>query len=367
VSDLDLRNITPHSANLLTLNYQYEASRFRGIPQGIVDIHSHILGGDAAKIYSQAARDYGITLTYTMTPLPLVDAVQRVLGDRIRFIAMHNWFDPDPGYAYGEGYLKTVEDFYERGARMVKFWCAPRGRDIGEKAGDPRLMTIDSPARIRAMKRAEELGMMFMAHVADPDIWFATKYQDARRYDTKRDHYLPFERILDRFEGPWIGAHMGGWPEDLEFLNGLLTRHDNLYLDTSATKWMVRELSKHPRNEIQDFMLRWRFRILFGSDIVTNDAHLSVSTSGNETADKAGSPEEAYDLYASRYWALRTLIETGYEGPSPIADPDLHMIDPATYSPQSSPRLNGMDLPDDLTATLYRGAYDKLRERFPSI
>ncbi|MHC4590503.1 MAG: hypothetical protein ACYTAQ_14535 [Planctomycetota bacterium] len=40
----------------------------------------------------------------------------------------------------------------------------------------------------------------------------------------------------------------------------------------------------------------------------------------------ASSPQEAFDLYASRYWALRTLFETDHVGPSPIADPDLALV-----------------------------------------
>ncbi|HRI41291.1 MAG TPA: hypothetical protein PLW54_06390, partial [Bacteroidia bacterium] len=81
-----------------------------------------------------------------------------------------------------------------------------------------------------------------MVHIADPDTWFATRYSDARRYGTKREQYQGLERMLDRFTNPWIAAHMGGWPEDLGFLDGMLARHPNLHIDTSATKWVVRAL-----------------------------------------------------------------------------------------------------------------------------
>ena len=122
-------------------------------------------------------------------------------------------------------------------------------------------MLLDAPHRIDAMETGAGLGMYFMAHIADPDTWFKTKYADSSFYGTKLDQYEPFERMLDRFTQPWIAAHMGGWPEDLEFLTGLLERHDNLYLDTSATKWIVREISKHPRTQVIDFLTRFRGRI----------------------------------------------------------------------------------------------------------
>src|SRR5690606_2759016 len=125
----------------------------------------------------------------------------------------------------------------------------------------------DSPWRRRQMDLAASLGMAFMAHIADPDTWFATKYADASLYGTKRAQYDALERLAEEYPTPWLLAHMGGSPEDLSFLDGLLTRHPNLYLDTSATKWMVRELSKHETSDLAAFFERHAGRVLFGSDI----------------------------------------------------------------------------------------------------
>ncbi len=58
------------------------------------------------------------------------------------------------------------------------------------------------------------------------------------------------------FLSPFIAAHLGGWPENLNFLDGLLSRHDNLYLDTSATKWMVRTLSQQEPKDVLAFFDR---------------------------------------------------------------------------------------------------------------
>ena len=148
---------------------------------------------------------------------------------------------------------------------------------------------------------------------------------------------------------------MGGWPEDLEFLDGLLERHPNLHLDTSATKWMVRELSRHSRDDLIAFLTRHSGRILFGSDIVTRDAHLSPPEDG-ETTSEPSNPEDAFELYASRYHALRTLWETDHEGTSPIVDPDLHKVDPERYEPTDAPLLNGKAIPHELLQVLYHDA-----------
>jgi hypothetical protein len=152
---------------------------------------------------------------------------------------------------------------------------------------------------------------------------------------------------------------MAGSPEDLEFLDGLLARHPNLSIDTSATKWIVREVSRHPAGRVHDFMHRWHGRILFGSDIVTNDDHLRGGEKPTEMAAKASDPDGAFDLYASRYWALRTLWETGHELESPISDPDLAMVDPSR-SPLDAPSLSGKALPRGVMAEFYAGAASRI-------
>jgi hypothetical protein len=262
----------------------------------------------------------------------------------------------------GPGYLERIEQYHRLGSRIAKFWAAPRSTDYALEMGDPTYMRLDAPNRIEAMQLASELGMYFMTHVADPDTWFATKYGDASTYGTKRQQYEPFEMLLERFTQPWIAAHMGGWPEDLEFLTGLLDRHENLYLDTSATKWMVRELSKHSRNEMIAFLTRFKGRVLFGTDIVTSDEHLRPAEDENEMTSKASSPEEAFDLYASRFWAMRTLWQTDHDGESPIADPDLALVNPSRYDELDAPRLRGHRLPADLLRSVLHDAAEDLLE-----
>jgi len=357
------------AANRLGLDYRAEASRFLPIP--LIDIHTHINGPGAARVYADVARLYGVRLTYSQTDPGQVDAVKEVLGDRVRFVAVASFRDPDRARAWREGFLENIERFArQHGSRILKFWSAPRLREMfpGEAGAD--LVEPDSPWRVRAAELAQSLGMMFMTHVGDPDTWFRARYTDPARFLRKSDHYRGFEVMLDRFPAPWIAAHMGGWPEDLGFLDGLLTRHPNLYLDTSATKWIAREMSKHEPSRVVEFMQRWRGRILFGSDIVTLEEHLSKKPeplggeepgkSKHPMGDLASSPEEAFELYASRYWAQRTMWETGYDGESPIADPDLMMVEPDRYDAMSAPRLRGFDLPRDLLEILYHSAAEQV-------
>ncbi|MEE2972533.1 MAG: hypothetical protein VX672_05360, partial [Planctomycetota bacterium] len=222
------------------------------------------------------------------------------------------------------------------------------------------------PLRRAGMEVAADLGMGIMIHVADPDTWFGTKYADESIYGSKAAQYEPLEAVLDDYPVPFMVAHMGGWPEDLAFLDGLLSRHSNLHLDASATKWIVREISRHDPAEVLAFLRRHRGRILFGSDIVTLDEHLEpAGDDATEMTRKASTREEAFDLYASRYWALRRLWESDHDGESPIADPDLAMVDPERHTELDAPRLRGMSLPTEVLRDFYRDAARGLSAKLP--
>ena len=344
----------PSAANRYGVDYRVEAAR---LPprQGIIDIHAHIGGVQACRVWGRVADLFGIERIYSMVRLGDAPTIREILGPKVEFIAFPD-FRTDRAKAMRDGFLADIQEFHDRlGSRIVKLWNAPRMREPGAVGGGSDVVEFDSEWRVRHAQLAQQLGMGIMVHVADPDTWFSTRYRDTAIYGTKADHYRGLRVMLDRFAVPWIAAHMGGWPEDLAFLSSLLTSHPNLHLDTSATKWIVRELSRHPRESVLEFLDRWRGRIIFGSDIVTTDEHMARKTTpaAHPMGDLADSPEAAFDLYASRYWALRAMYETDFDGESPIADPDLAMVDPATYGPMSAPRLRGLSLPEDLLRVLY--------------
>lgn len=342
----------PTPANRFSWDYGQLARRgeefgltYRG---PILDAHAHIGGQSACQLWLEEARAFGVDRVYSMVRLDEARRIAGQLGNVVRFIAFPNFRGADRGHAMREGFLEDIRAFHaELGSRVVKLWNSPRLREVLPPEDHAGLVELDAPWRVKAAELAQELGMVIMAHVADPDTWFATKYRDRARFGAKRDHYRGLEVMLRRFPGPWIAAHMGGSPEDLGFLSGLLERHSNLYLDTSATKWVVRELSRHPIDDVRAFFRRWRGRLLFGSDVVTLDEHLGPVGSAaakHPMADLADSPESARELYASRYAALRLLFESRYDGESPIADADLALVEPGSHDAMSAPRLRGLGL-----------------------
>ncbi len=320
--------------NRLGLLYRHEAARLPWTGP-IIDAHTHINDLPSARVYFEAADHFGITTTWSQTQLERVDEIRDVFGDRIEFVAVPNYFERHRPGTFTTDFLRRIEGFAKKGVWMVKFWAAPRGRDLDHDG-----LLLDTPFRREAIRLALDCGMKVMTHVADPDTWFATKYADHHRYGSKISQYEPLERLLEEYsEVKWLAAHMCGHPEDLEHLQVLLDRHPNLYMDTSATKWMVRELSKRPA-ELRAFIQRNPGRVLWGTDIVAGEANMS------------------YELYASRMWALRVLMETDYDGTSPIVDPDLSLVDPSQPR-ESTAALRGAGIDPATLQMLYHDAADR--------
>jgi predicted TIM-barrel fold metal-dependent hydrolase len=324
-------------ANRIGLDYRHEASRLPW-PEPIIDGHIHISGLRATRTLMEVAKAYNIARFWSQTPLEEVDTLRAEFGDRFEFIAIPNYAARDRGEAFMTDWLDRLDRFRERGVRIAKFWAAPRGRDFHES------IRLDHPTRRRAIRHAVGLGMMLMVHVADPDTWFATHYKDHRRYGTKASHYEPLRQLLLEYPHvPCLAAHLAGNPENIDHLQELLDRHPNLYMDISATKWMVRELSPRAAR-FAAFCRHNPGRVLWGTDNVVADAN------------------DDFDLYASRYWAMRTLMESDYKGPSPIVDPDLSLVDPKLPS-TSTASMNGIGLDPATLYWLYHGAAGRLAQK----
>lgn len=309
--------------------------RYAGPP--LLDVHTHVMrtqprdpaqpanelpppGGtvDQAAVMLEVAAEFGVERLWSMCPPEDIPPLRNAFGSRLEFIgSIHKKPDEPDDAAY-----RLLDHFLGLGVRILKFWSAPRGRERG--------LFVDAPWRIETARRAGAARVRtIMVHVADPDAWFRKMYADSSRFGTKAEQYVGLERMLQLFPAfTWIGAHMGGDPEHADHLEALLERYPHLVFDMSATKWQVREVSAH-RDAVRALICRHPDRFLFGSDLVT----------------RHGLPREHY---VSRYWCHRSLWESDWEGPSPIADPD-HDADGAT------PLLRGLALPPDVLAQVYRG------------
>jgi hypothetical protein len=315
----------PSDHNRIGLDYRRPMPRPK-VNGFVVDFHCHLLAARHAAAWFEAADHYGIDCFVTMTPLEEAAALQRDWGDRLRFIAIPNWGHAAAAMSpvqWVDDFLIRLEGFYNLGSRIVKFDAAPstlaqRGSRLDSALYKPLFREIV----------ARKMGVM--THIGDPEIWYRGKYgatpELTARFGTRDDHYQMWEGLLQEYPGvPWVGAHLGGNPEDPVRLQRLLDRFPDLWLDNSATRWMAREVSRR-RDSVREFFVRNRARLLFGTDQVSTD-------------------ERGFDYLSSRFWTHRKLWETAYIGPGPITDPDL--------PEDAQPTLRGLALPDQVLQNLY--------------
>jgi hypothetical protein len=294
----------------------------------VVDFHCHLFGVRHCKAWFEAADHFGIDYFFSMGPFEDCLALQRMYGHRVRFIVVPRWIDTGPYWV--DDWLRRLEMFYNIGSRIIKFHFAP---GTLERRG----WRIDDPPFQRIMDEAVSRGMILMSHVGDPETWYTAKYTDPAKFGTREIHYKAWESLLERYrDHTWLGAHMGGNPEDFGRLQDLLDRFPNLYLDSSATRWMVREISQR-RDLAREFFIRNQDRLVFGSDQVSGD-------------------DRSFDFYASRFWCHRKLWETANVVPTPILDPDLPT--------DQQPTLRGLALPDGVLQKLYRDNAVKLMKPY---
>lgn len=230
-----------------------------GVP--IVDAHCHLtkLGWTAPMF--RAAEIYGISKLVGICELKMVEPMRRRFGSRVEF---NIWMDhsiPDDPAAFARGNVERVRRAVDLGCCCVKFWYKPQ---FNEKSG----LFLDDWRLDPVFAALIEADMPVMVHIADPDIWWRKQYRDRNRFESKRHTYRQLTNMLGRYpELNVVAAHLGGHPEDLGHLDELLDQHPNLRLDTSATKWVARELSRQPR-KARRFIINRADRLLFGTDVV---------------------------------------------------------------------------------------------------
>ena len=185
--------------------------------------------------------------------------------------------------AFGEREAAALRDSARRGARGLKVW-----KHLGLMARDPagRLVSVDDHRLDPLWRAAGELGLPVIIHIADPIAFFDPLDAANERWEELRAHpdwhfwppresldgpgYPGFDELLgglDRVLGrhpatTFVGCHVGCAAEDLTLVSAMLERHPNYHVDIAAR---ISELGRQPYST-RRFFLRWRDRILFGTD-----------------------------------------------------------------------------------------------------
>lgn len=228
--------------------------------------------------------------------------------------------------AYTERTLTTCK---QSGAVGLKVFKAV---GLGITLDDGSLLTADDPRLDVVFETAGRLGMPVLIHTGDPKAFFLPPTPDNERYDELRAHpawsfygerpngdpwpawdvvFAQYERRVARHpHTTFVGAHFGNAPEEPERVARMLARYPNLVIDTAAR---VPEIGRRPPAEMRAFFVRFRKRILFGSDLSVTTEGLTLGSGGERPSTRP----EARPFF-DRQWRYFDTAGRRMPSPTPI-------------------------------------------------
>jgi predicted TIM-barrel fold metal-dependent hydrolase len=228
------------------------------------------------------------------------------IGDRVAVFAGLDYAMWAERGDFGDVEAARLEVGAGAGARGLKVW-----KLLGLRARDAagRLVPVDDPRLDPLWAAAGALALPVTIHVADPIAFFEPLDASNERYEELLEHpdwrfwptrppgrpdaggFPPFDELIDALEAvverhpatTFIGAHVGGAPEDLARVDRMLAAHPNWHVDIAAR---IAELGRQPR-AARELILRWPDRVLFGTDAPPDPAAWAVYARFLETRDES--------------------------------------------------------------------------------
>ena len=269
------------------------------------------------------------------------DKLQQVLDEMVkpypgRFLVFTqiDWSKiDDPNFA--QEMVQQIDDGVRRGARGLKIL---KDFGLGVRHKDGRLLAIDDPRLDPIWEECGRLGIPVAIHTGDPEAFFRPIDGKNERYDELMEHpdwsfygsqFPSLESLLEARnrvfarhpKTTFISLHMG-WPENLDWVERMLQRYPNVYVEFGARE---AELGRQPRRTRKLFV-DYQDRIMFGTDNGPEAEMYRNNFRWLETAD------EEFD-----YW--------GYPG-------------------QGRWKISGLDLPDPVLEKIYHLNAERLFRSF---
>lgn len=207
-----------------------------------------------------------------------LDYFKQSAPDRFKIFGGVDWSKwEEMGDAFPEWAAGRLKVQKERGAEGLKIW-KPLGLNVRDQKGD--LVKVDDPRLSPLWQAAGELKLPTLVHIADPVAFFDPIDETNERWEELGEHpdwaflsppFPPFTEIVNGFanviaqhpQTTFIGAHVGCYAENLEWVGALMDRCSNFYIDISAR---IAELGRQPYTS-RRFFMQHADRILFGTDM----------------------------------------------------------------------------------------------------
>lgn len=264
-----------------------------------IDYHNHLDSTeprDVLAIMDRCGVEHvvNITMQVGQAALETMDRFHRAAPGRFSSIGWMDWNGVDRS-DFAEVTIDRLKRLVDHGACGIKFW-----KDLGLTLRDANgsLLRIDDERFAPIFAACGELGLPVMFHTADPTAFFQPIDECNERYEelaahpdwsfhdspvSKRELLEHRNRVIARHpEVTFVGAHCAESSEDLRFLAQQLDALPNLQVDISAR---TPELGRQPYSA-REFFLKYADRILFGTDLLPDDAMYRLYFRFLETADE---------------------------------------------------------------------------------
>lgn len=207
-----------------------------------------------------------------------LDHFKAAAPERFRVFGGVNWSAwPEQGDHFGEWAAGRLRAQAARGAEGLKVW-KPFGLHVRDQRGD--LVAVDDERLDPLWAAAAELKLPVLAHIADPVAFFQPLDQYNERWEELHAHpdwhfpsppFPAFQTLMTQFahlvehhpSTVFIGAHVGSYAENLNWIAQLMDRCPNYYVDISER---IGELGRQPYMA-RRFFVQYADRILFGTDV----------------------------------------------------------------------------------------------------
>lgn len=200
-----------------------------------------------------------------------------IMPERYTVFGGVNWEAwPEQKNSFGEWAAERFRQQVAWGARGLKVW-KQFGLHVRDHEGE--LVAVDDQRLDPLWATVGELGLPVLIHIADPVAFFdpIDRYNERwEELDAHPDWHFPsppypsFETVVEQGanlvrrhpETTFIGAHVGWYAENLEWVGNLLAECPNFYVDLGHR---IAELGRQPYSA-RRFFLEYPDRILFGTD-----------------------------------------------------------------------------------------------------
>jgi len=314
----------------------------------VIDVHTHIMG-DGADRMDRAMDDNGLVRAINLSGGSLGRGAEgrpeiRAAHPRVDDFYNIDWRlrgRPDFGAVMASSLEVAVQRYGFKGLKVSK----ALGLYVTDAEG--ARIPVDWPALDPLWAKAGELGVPVAIHTGDPKAFWLPVTPENERYDelvvhpswsfadprfpSREELLAERDRMISRHpETTFICVHFGNNPEDLAYVRDLLERHPNVVIDTAAR---LGEIGRHPADEVRAFFVRYKDRILFGTDLGIGAEHLMLGSTG---AEEQTWPE--LKPFYDAHWRFFEGQERGIAHPTPI---------------QGRWTIDAIHLPDDVLDALY--------------